>query len=135
MKFFRATAGIQSGNLTVMETTENLIAQIIGPDAFEKLSAVYGGCDFIVPGSTGSERGQALVELIGIEAAKRLIAWGRSSRVYVPKQRVNVRQQRAAEVRELHRQGMTASQIARNYTFVSRFSERAIYKLLRGQTT
>lgn len=123
-------AGLNTGTLAAMENAENLLAQIIGPDAFEKLSAVHGGCDFIVPGSTGSERGQALVELVGIEAAKRLIAWGRSSRVYVPKMRIDIRQQRAAEIRALHRQGMTASQISRSYTFAARYSERAVFKIL-----
>ena len=127
-------AGLKTGTLAAMPS-ENILEQIVGPAAFSRLSEVFGGIDYIVPGSTGSERGMALVELVGIEAAERLIFWGRSSRVYVAKSRVTVRQRRAAEVRELHRQGMTASEISRNYTFVSRFSERAIYKLLSGEKT
>jgi hypothetical protein len=135
MKFFRQMAGLKTGTLAAMDNAENLLAEIVGAEAFAKLSAVYGGCDFIVPGGVSSERGKVLVELIGAEAAERLIFWGRSSRVYVAKSRVTVRQRRAAEVRELHRQGMTASEISRNYSFTSRYSERAVYKLLSGEKT
>ena len=113
--------------------TESILEQVLGTEALASLSFSRGGCDLSIPLSLECQSGIELVQLIGRDAAKRLIAWGHGSRVYIPRRIVSERQRRAEEIADLRRQGLSVHQIARQYRFESRLSERQIFSILRSQ--
>ncbi|CAK0754037.1 putative Mor transcription activator domain-containing protein [Gammaproteobacteria bacterium] len=108
----------------------NEIERIIGQEAFEKLCAHYGGLDMCIPHSIDTQNGHYLTDIIGKEATEALINWGGSSRVYVPALHEAKLQKRREDILSLRERGKTIAEIAREYRFVGRYSERQVATIL-----
>ncbi len=112
--------------------TQNVLAEIIGQDAYLALQGAVGGCDLFIPATLGNRSAQVLIDAVGLEATEALIAWGGPCRVFVPRDAKAERARRVADLVELRRQGLTVEQIALQYRFTARLSERAVYQILKG---
>lgn len=109
----------------------NEVEDLLGQDDYARVCDTFGGTELFIP-SRGSRAAQKLSSVIGSVAADLLIAWGSGSTIYVPRRVNSEFEQHRAKVLELRRRGKTISEIAREYVFESRFSERKIRQLLRG---
>jgi hypothetical protein len=112
----------------------NEIERVIGNEAYLRLCAAVGGCDYQIPTVAFSELGDALVEMIGRVAAKQLIEWGSGSRIYVPYSRAREIDQRRLTLIEMRARGMSAAEIAREYRYEGRYTERQVYAILAASS-
>lgn len=108
----------------------NLIEEVIGREAFERLCAWVGGGDYSIPADPDSSQAKALGAQIGAVAAEALIAWGAGGRVYVPYLYAVELGRRRAEILSLRERGATIAEIARSYRYTGRYTERQIIALL-----
>jgi len=108
------------------------IEEVIGREAFEKLCGSYGGLDLHIPQTMDTQSAHYLADTIGLEATRALVAWGGSSRVYVPKLFDIELQKRRADIAELRSRGVTYAEIAKTYKYESRYTERQVYAILEG---
>ena len=115
-------------NLT--QDTIHGIESVIGREAFETLCRQYGGLDLHIPQCMATQSAHYLADTIGLEATEALIAWGSSSRVYVPKLYDMELQKRREEIAELRSRGVTYAEIAKTYKYESRYTERQVYTIL-----
>jgi len=108
----------------------NEIERVIGAPAFRRLSEALGGCDYTVPSTIEGEAGAALLQAAGREAALLLIKWGGGARIYIPYSREMDVYQRKLTIREMRSRGLPVREIARQFRFEGRYTERQIYALL-----
>ncbi len=106
------------------------IEEVIGREAFEILCGNYGGLDLHIPQSMDTQSAHYLSDTIGMEATQALIAWGASSRVYVPRLSAVERARRQADIRALRMSGWSVARIAREFRFTARYTERQVIKIL-----
>jgi hypothetical protein len=105
--------------------------QLIGPEAWSKMVARWGGCDFTIPADTACLRARVLASVIGERAAARLIGYGGATRIYIHADAESVLAARIAELRTLRQRGMTIAELAA-IEWPSRYTERHIMRLLAG---
>lgn len=91
--------------------------------------AMWGGCDYFIPASLECLRGQQLVELIGEDAARRLIAYGADTTIYIAAGKADVLAARTAEMRLMRARGMSLRQIA-SVEWAQRYTARNVFRLL-----
>lgn len=108
----------------------NLLAQVIGHDAFQALAVHAGGTDYRVPTSLDCPTGRQLTAWIGNQAADALIRYAGGDVVYVQRGAVSEREAREADILKMHQAGMTPAEIAREYRYEARLSERSVWSIL-----
>jgi hypothetical protein len=112
--------------------TPNGIEKVIGPDAYLALQETCGGTDIFIPAGLETSSAQVLTDAVGLEATEALIAWGGPCRVFIPRDAKAERDKRIADLVALRRSGLTITEIALQYRFTARLSERAVYNILKG---
>lgn len=90
------------------------------------LSRAFGGGDYNIPSNVTLE----LENAIGKQYAIRLVKWGGGSRIYVPAMALIEREIRRKEVKALREQGLTLREIAKQYRYIGRYTERQIWAIL-----
>lgn len=103
--------------------------ELVGPDAWRALVARYGGGDYLVPVDTEGPRGAELVAIIGLAAAKRLVAFASATRIFINGNQREVLAARRAEIRQMRDRGLTVREIAR-VAWLQRYSERQVARML-----
>lgn len=108
----------------------NLIEECIGYDALARLADWTGGIELYVPSVASGDQYAAISGRIGEPAAIKLIKWAGGTRLYVPMMFQVELLRRRAEVQALRSSGKTLLEIAREYTYTGRYSQRNIQRLL-----
>lgn len=103
--------------------------ELIGPEAWRKLVARWGGGDYCVPKSIDSRNGANLVDVVGRTAAQRLIGYAGGERIYVHASKTEILDARAEEILSMRARGMTIAEIAA-VEWPMRYTQRLIYYLL-----
>lgn len=114
----------------ILSRPENLIEDIIGHDAYLDLCAWCGGTNYYVPSDSEDHNGLKLERAIGRPGARRLVDWAGGSIIYVPSRYVVELYRRRDEINVLRRRGKTVQEIAREYRYEGRYTERQIWRLL-----
>jgi hypothetical protein len=111
------------------------LESLIGAEACRALCEWTAGCALYVPSEVDGPAGRNLAERIGREEAARLIAWAGGSVLTMPLRFAGDLERRRMEVLALRRRGKTAREISREYRYEGRYSERQIWRILRGDAT
>jgi len=114
---------------------ENLIVEVIGPEAYTALIEWSGGISLYVPATLDNAAGRELVQQLGQEAAEKLSAWAGGSSIAVPAELWRLRRKRQRDILAMRRRGMTVQEISRKFTYQTRYTERQIYRLLSDAET
>ena len=111
----------------------NLARELIGHVAWRRLVAWRGGCEYDVPGSLDCPSGVDLATRIGADAARKLIEWAKSSRIYIAAGHSEILFARYKEIIDKHKNGLSPREIALNTTYVGTYTERTVRMVLSGR--
>lgn len=111
-------------------TPENLIEDTIGSEAYQDLCAWCGGTNYYVPSDPENAQGIELERAIGGVPARRLIRWAGGSVIYVPSRFIADLIRRRDEIMAMRSKGKTVQEIARSYTYVGRYTERQLWRMI-----
>lgn len=116
--------------MTDKPISENLIEDVIGRDAYLDLCAWCGGTSYYVPSDSEDANGLRLEHAIGRPGARRLVEWAGGSVIYVPSRYAAEIARRRDEIAALRKRGKTVQEIAREYRYEGRYTERQIWAIL-----
>lgn len=111
----------------------NLARDLIGHDAWRRMVAWCGGCEYNVPGSLDCPSGVDLVNRIGVDAARKLIDWAKGTRIYISAGHAEILLARYSEIVAEHEQGKTPREIAMKLDFSMKYTERTVRQVLAGR--
>lgn len=102
----------------------------IGPAAFARLAQCFGGSDICLPITDAGRSYKKLVAVLGAGATRNLMLWGGGCRIYVPRTPSGEQRRRYEDICELRARGKTLTEIASEYTYTARYTERQIRAIL-----
>jgi Mor family transcriptional regulator len=103
----------------------------IGPDATKELCRVMGGADLRVPAQYEGEGYERLALIIGYPAADKLVRYAGGDTLYVPRNEAEALEDRNNRILRMLKEGKKPAEIAREFTYVARLSERHIYRIVQ----
>jgi len=113
-----------------MTSSDTDLEDAIGPAAFARLAQCFGGSDICLPSTDTSRSYKKLVAVLGEKTTRNLMLWGGGCRIYVPRSPSGEQRQRYEEICELRSRGKTLTEIASEYTYTARYTERQIRAIL-----
>lgn len=108
-----------------------LLELAIGVEATDRLAERFGGSDLRVPVSEDSQMFALLADVVGRDAAHKLAKMAGGAMIYVPRNHARDCNTRNEEIRAMLRQGKTPADVAKEFTYTGRVSERHVYRILR----